>query len=318
MQIKPPDPFDGPSPEELAYLFNPKAKSAPRDLTEKIRAFNGARIGDKTKFMAAVHRDMAREVQSLSVLKWTEAGRPVCICGDGPSLIRDIPTIRKMKQKGARVVSLNKVHDKLINVFGVVPWGHVMMDPQERVADYVKSPRQDVKYMLAAGVHEQTWAKFAGAPTYLWLPYCDFPDGSQPQFEDLKRQYPTKSPVILPGGTTVGLRAVWVSYYLGMTDQHWFGFDSSFDGDARNVSGKPQADGVKDLMAELKHRDGTIRQYRTNDHMAKQVLDFEDMIGTQIPDMLKAGTLRPVPRFTIHGSGYLPDYAKKLGMHADG
>lgn len=303
------------SDDAAEFLFNPARQ---RDITENIRNFNGARIGDRTKFLAAVHRDMARDVPSLAALKLSQLGRPVCICGDGPSLAGDVETIRRMKAKGARVLSVNKTHDSLINRFGIVPWGHVMLDPQERVADYVASPRHDVNYLLAAGVHDKTWAKFQGYPHFMWIPYADFPTGSEPVFNELKALFPTKDPVILPGGTTVGMRAIWVAYYLGMVDQHWFGFDSSFAADdARNVSGKPQADGVKDVIATFRTRSGKLNKYLTNDHMAKQVLDFEDLIGKQIPDMLKAGTLKPVPRFTVHGSGYLPDYAREMEMHAE-
>jgi hypothetical protein len=215
------------------------------------------------------------------------------------------------------VISVNRTHDKLIQRFGIVPWGHVMLDPQERVADYVASPRHDVQYFLAAGVHEKTWEKFKGFPHFLWIPYADFPTGSEPQYDDLKKRFPNRDPVILPGGTTVGMRAIWVAYYLGLIDQHWFGFDSSFEGEAKNVSGKPQAEGVKDIIAKLTDRRGEEREYRTNDHMAKQHLDFEELISKQIPDMLRAGTLKPVPLFTVHGRGLLPDFARKIGLHAE-
>ena len=300
--------------DDLAeFLFKP----GPRSITQQIREFNGARIGDRNRFLAAIHRDMRRDVPSLARLKMSQFGRPVCICGDGPSLVDDIPLIRRMKANGARVISVNRTHDKLIHKFGITPFAHVMIDPQARVADYVESPRHDVHYLLAAGVHEKTWAKFKGYPHYLWIPYADFPTGSEPQYAELKAMFPARDPVILPGGTTVGLRSIWVAYYLGLIDQHWFGFDSSFHGDARNVSGKPQADGVKDVTAKLIDRNGATVEYATNDHMAKQQLDFEDLISKQIPDMLKAGTLKPVPRFTVHGRGLLPDYARKIGLHAE-
>ncbi len=55
--------------------------------------------------------------------------------------------------------------------------------------------------------------------------------------------------------------------------------------------------------------------FKTNSHMARQVLDFEDLIE-QIGEHVKKRKWEPID-IRIYGSGLLPAYAASIGLHAD-
>jgi hypothetical protein len=144
------------------------------------------------------------------------------IVGGGPSAANDVQAIRALKCRGANIVSVNKSHDWLLS-HGIVPWGHVLLDPKEWVADYVGKPRRDVRYFLASQCHDRTFEALRDYPVFLWHAGQDFEEGPEPN-SYLREKWPRRPWFIVPGGTTVGLRAVQLGQSVGSNVNLWGGY----------------------------------------------------------------------------------------------
>ena len=238
------------------------------------------------------------------------------IVGGGPSINQCVDRIRKLKARGANVVSVNKSHDWLIE-HGISPWGHVLLDPKDWVAGYVKRPRKGVRYFIASQCHPDTFESLKGFETYLWHGGQDFPEGSEPGTY-LRTNWPRKPWYIVPGPTTVSMRVPFLANFLGPvkpTKFHFFGLDSSRSSGKMHGYEKPEAPDAHAGSVKATYR-GKSYIFDTNSHMTRQWADFQKLVG-ELPDQIKAGHLPKGVDFTFYGSGLLPFYAATLGWHAD-
>lgn len=234
------------------------------------------------------------------------------IIGGGPSINDNIKQIRRLKKHGVNIVSVNKSHDWLLEN-GIIPWGQILLDPNEWVKDYVQRPRRDVRYFVASQCHESVFEALSDYPVFLWHAGQEF-DGTAEPNTYLRERWPTKRWYCLPGKTTVGLRAMEVGHFLGANKFHLFGLDSSRqDGklhgyDKIDNRPNPPKLGVK--------HNGRRFYFDTNADMARQQADFDKMLE-DLPSEIDSGRIRPEFTMTIYGSGLLPFFAAKLGLHAD-
>lgn len=235
------------------------------------------------------------------------------IIGGGPSISHEVEVIRALKRRGAHIVSVNKTHDWLLDR-GIVPWGHVLLDPKDWVADYVKRPRKDVRYFLASQCHPDTFEALRNYPVFLWHAGQDFDEGAEPNCY-LRENWPRKPWFVVPGATTVGLRAMQLGHMMGADSFRLFGLDSSRADGKLHAYAKPEAADAGSGTLALKFRD---RKYifDTNAHMARQQMDFDKFIE-DLPLHRAAGRLRPSFELAVHGRGLLPFFAAMLGLHAD-
>ena len=127
------------------------------------------------------------------------------ICAGGPSLRKEVKRIKKAK---GVIVSLNGTHDYLLSK-KVNPDVFVLTDPQEHCERFVKHPRKEITYLIAAHCDPKVFDNLEGYDCKVWYP--------------LDYELPVK--VAIGGGTTVGLRAINIGYTLGYRDIHLWGFD---------------------------------------------------------------------------------------------
>lgn len=241
------------------------------------------------------------------------------IIGGGPSINDHVQTIRKLKRKGVNIVSVNKSHDWLLS-HGIVPWGHVLLDPKDWVADYVSQPRADVRYFIASQCHRQVFEKFKGFPVFLWHAGVDCPEeggiGMEPEMY-LRANYQNRDWATTGGKTTVGLRAPFLAGQIRSQPRinHLFGLDSSRKDGKLHAYAKPEAKDGSTGIVKLKHA-GKKYCFDTHEHMKRQFEDFDSLIE-DIPTFIQQGYLHPQFKWKVYGSGLLPFYAAKLGLHAD-
>ncbi len=235
------------------------------------------------------------------------------IVGGGPSIARECEAIRALKRQGANIVSVNKSHDWLLER-GIVPWGHVLLDPKDWVAGYVARPRKDVRYFLASQCHDDTFDALKDYPVFLWHAGQDFDEGPEPN-EYLRACWPRRPWFVVPGGTTVGLRAMQLGHAMGADRFHLFGLDSSRAGGRLHAYAKDEAADAESGALSLRFR-GKTYVFDTNSHMARQQMDFDTFIA-DMPKNVAAGLLRSGFALTVHGAGLLPFFAAMLGLHAD-
>ncbi len=270
----------------------------------------GGRIG-RTEVRARAGRAMARGLPTFH--ECPLAAGTWAIIGGGPSIAQEVDAIRALRRGGANIVSVNKSHDWLLER-GIVPWGHVLLDPKEWVADYVRRPRKDVRYFLASQCHDDTFDALKDYPVFLWHAGQDFDEGPEPN-RYLRQCWPQRPWFVVPGGTTVGLRAMQLGHAMGAHRFHLFGMDSSRAAGRLHAYAKDEASDADSGTLSLRFR-GKKYVFDTNSHMARQQMDFDKFIE-DMPKNFAAGVLRRDFALTVHGAGLLPFFAAMIGLHAD-
>lgn len=301
-------PLEPPDETEKQLIARHDAKNASRKV-------GGGRISRQEI------RDRAAYAMSLdlpSFLYCKNDHNEWAVIGGGPSINNCVPEIRRLQRRGIPVVTVNKSHDWALE-HGIVPWGHVLLDPKEWVADYVKNPRRDVRYFLASQCHREVFKRFENTPAFLWHAGQDFPEDNVTEPDVwLKQNCRHKTWSSLPGKTTVGLRTPILGHHMGMGTNlfHMFGMDSS-----RDASGKlhayPKAE-AKDGVTGTKRvtYNGQVYHFATHEHMHRQFDDFNDMIA-ELPTAHAKGTIRRSFGMRFYGTGLLPFYAAILKLHAN-
>ncbi len=215
-------------------------------------------------------------------------------------------------------MSVNKVNDWL-RERGIVPDFHLLLDPKEWVAEYVKNPHPKTTFLVSHQCHSSVvrGLRLKGARVYLWVSAANFYGVAYPP-QILVEQYKNHAWTMVAGATTVGLRAPLVGYQLGFRGFHMFGMDSSMREDATQKDGYRLHAFPKDRPPDAE--EGTVTLYgkypfRTNTHMEQQVKDF-DILTTELVEKMKSGVMDRVD-LRVYGSGLLPAYAASLGLHAD-
>jgi len=254
---------------------------------------------------------MDRELVDISEIENTGTGK-LLICGGGPSLHDTLKTIRKMSKK-SKVLGCNKTHDWLLKK-GIKPDYACLLDPKDWVADYIKKPHKNCTYLIANQCHPDVFDSLADFNVVLWHAGEDYYNEEWPT-KILKQEYQDRIWKVVPGATTVGLRAILVGYLLGYRDFQLFGFDSSLNKDGQaHAYAKPKPPDAKEGQMALQSKIGT-EVFTTNSHMAKQCTDFVEMVE-KIGDFMERRIFEPV-NITVHGSGLLPSLAAGYGLHAD-
>ncbi len=272
------------------------------------------------EYIDRLHRSMKWNIPSAVGLMNAHHRGAALICGAGPSLRDDLPQLRKLQAAGGVVITCNKTYEYLREQ-GITADYHCMLDPMPWVAEYVQNPQPRTKFMVA---HQCDPAvvrrlRLRGANVFLWISACDYYGVACPS-EKQMQQYKDRDFCMVAGSTTVGLRAVILAYYLGFRAFHLFGMDSSMVTD--EITGKPRLH----VMAKDKPKDATEGvvtlnnkagrwDFYTNNHMAKQATDFEDLIS-QLAERIKAKEMEPVG-LRVYGAGLLPAYAASVNLHAD-
>lgn len=277
------------------------------------------RIG-RGELRARVNAAMARGLPTS--LHCVNTAKEWAVVGGGPSINDHVATLRALKRRGVAIVSVNKSHDWLL-AHGIVPWGHVLLDPKDWVAGYVTRPRRDVRYFVASQCHGDVFDALKDYPVFLWHAGQDFPeDGDSEPDATLRAAWPGATWQIVPGATTVGLRAPMLGHHLkgpdgkGGADRfHMIGFDSCRSEGRLHGYAKPEARDAASGLQKILHR-GRKYCFDTNSHMARQFADFDAFMG-DLGCHYAEGRLRRGFRMTFYGRGLLPFYAAMLGLHAD-
>jgi uncharacterized Rossmann fold enzyme len=232
-----------------------------------------------------------------------DEGRSVAIVCGGPSMADSLPDIRAQKRRGARIVSVNNAWRTLV-ANGVTPHAHVMLDARPQNAEFLKGMPKTTRLLLASQCHPDVFdtAETEGLEVVIW--HNGFDAGNEALREILDPWWdegPNQRPCILvPGGSTVGLRSLWLAAYSGFRTIHLYGMDGSYRGDAHHAYGQPLNDG--EPVIEVAHGGKT---YLCARWMARQAAEFQETWR----DLRNFG--EPVT-VHVHGEGLIPDIARSL------
>lgn len=220
------------------------------------------------------------------------------VVGGAPSMKDNLSQIRAHKKRGARIISVNNAWRTLMSA-GIKPDVHVMLDARRENVEFVKDAPDGVRYMLASQVHPDVFEALKDREVVIW--HNGFGDNEalrdalSPWWDDGPNQRPC---ILVPGGGTVGLRALWLCAFSGFRTVHIYGMDSSYHGDQHHAYAQPLNDA--DTVMEVAMGE---KRYLAARWMVRQANEFR----THWYDLKKEGVT-----LHVHGVGLLPDLAKSL------
>lgn len=240
-----------------------------------------------------------------------DEGLSCVIVGGGPSMLEHISDIRwHARQRKTRVVALNNAWRVLVK-HGVTPFATVMLDARAENAEFVKDAPPGMRLLLCSQCHPAVFdaAEANGSEIAVW--HSAHSDNARlleilkPWWDDGPKQKPT---LLVPGGSTVGLRTIWLAAYSGFRRLYMYGVDGSYSADGAHHA-YPQAlnDGEDVLEVQM-----GPKTYRCAPWMVRQSEEFRwtwaDMREFQMtPD----SPVTPVSIF-VRGTGLIPDIARDL------
>ena len=302
-------------------LYVPTEEEAADPLFSGRKEFEGAfdpakitstRIS-KEDILARTATILESDIPSLERVRNCCYGETAIIVGGGPSLVDHLRTLRVLsKKRGHKIITTNKTHDFLKKKSFPV-WGLVLLDPLEHVADYVKLATPKTKAFVATQCHPKTFESVAHTELYHWVA-SDNRHGANFPLDWLKENYPNTPWAVIGSGNTGGLRAVYCAYSLGFRKFRLIGFDSSMRNKSLYAYDKDHPKDAAEGEAVFK-MNGHSETFFTNEHMARQVEVFEDMLK-QIFLFIREGIWEPID-LTVYGDGMLPACAAGYGLHAD-
>ena len=171
----------------------------------------------------------------------------------------------------------------------------MILDAKPENIAFVKDEIPDCKYFLSPQCHPSLFDACEGRD----LTVFHIMTFQEVEFAILYAHYGEHFKCV-PGGSTVGLRAISLSHMLGFRLMHLFGFDSCYAPDGRHHSYEQKwndDEGTADMYAELKNCAGTdaVKKFRCSSWQAHQVEQFFAFLKKN-GDQFK---------LNVHGSGLL-------------
>lgn len=236
------------------------------------------------------------EANALRDLPWFGGHPPrketlVLVCG-GPSMKDHLDKIKDHKRRGAKIVTVNNALHYLCDR-GVKPDAHVMLDAREENVSFVENAPKSVRYFLASQVHPCVFDALSEHDVTLW--HCGMHDGERlmeivkPWFDDGPDQRPV---CFVPGGGTVGLRALSLAWLSGYRKIHIYGMDSSYSGKEHHAYAQPLNDDEQTQTVVMGDERFTGARW-----MIRQANEFQTAYRALTEDGVK---------ITVHGTGLIP------------
>ena len=210
--------------------------------------------------------------------RWLEPQPPhkrrLVIAGGGPSLSENAEKIKLRKRRGHTVWALNGAHDYLI-ANRVIPDAMVIIDSRPDNVEFVRKARRGVSYLLAANCDPALFDALTGHDVKLWFQDID---GARAIHDRLQAKFVDRKVYAIPGGNTVGLRALALGFWQGYRHFTLFGYDSSYRNGKNHAYRQPLNDGE---VVELVYAGETpfhaarwmIVQTNVFQEMAKQLIE---------------------------------------------
>ena len=243
----------------------------------------GALNTDVETVRANVQHNIRLDFQSIQPHPTNDV--EVMIVGGGPSLKSQIGEIRRLRDKGVKLVCLNNAYQYCLD-HDIKPSAFVMVDARPFNLRFVENVIPDCKYFIASQCDPAVFGRLLEVKdqTYIW-------HTSAEEIQDaLKEVYPKCYPV--PGGSTVLLRAIPLFRMLGFKRFHIFGCDSCLEEGQHHAYAQKE----NDEQAVIPVRVGG-KVFHCNMWMVSQAREFIDLIecmGDVIELEVHGGLLRQI------------------------
>lgn len=211
-------------------------------------------------------------------------GKAVCLVGGGPSLA---DTWHYIKGRGD-VWALNNTPDYLAQ-HGIRPHVHVLLDARPDNVRFVEKANRKTIYLVSGQCHPKVFRKLEERKARVVLWFNEMPEVD-------RICLPTD--VMIGGGATVGLKAMYLAYCAGYRTFHVFGFDSSYRDDNHHAYIQSLNDGEQVMKITA-----AGREFRCAPWMAKQA---QEWMG-QARNLVGLGC-----EINVYGDGLIPHIAKHM------
>lgn len=250
-------------------------------------------------------------VNVLRDLEWFtgfgDEGKAVAIICGAPSMKDSLPEIRAQQRRGTRIVSVNAAWRFLV-ANGITPDVNIMLDARPQMAEMTQGAPASMRWLLAAQCDPSVFDALAGREVVLW--HNGYDDNSK--LKDVLAPWwdgpNERCCILVPGGSTVGLRALWLATFSGFRTIHMYGIDGSYADDGSHHA---YAQGLNEGEATIPVTRGE-KTYRCSLWMARQASEFVQT-WRDLQDFCDPATGKPDPvTLHVHGRGLIPDIARDL------
>jgi len=158
----------------------------------------------------------------------------IMMLGGGPTMIQFQDDIKKKRAEGVKLITLNGTYNWCLDN-NLIPSAQVVTDAREFNKRFTKPIVDGCKYFICSQVHPDVFIDLPKDRTYIWHTCSDL-NGNM-----LKEQYPDGWHVV-PGGSTVLLRAIPLFRMLGFKRMHLYGCDSCLMDNKHHAYSQPEND----------------------------------------------------------------------------
>lgn len=288
------------------------AAKDPNDIS-KFKKLDGIEVATATSsddFVLKVKANTKKGLKKLSDLpefaKVKGHNSPIALIGGGPSIKKELDSIKEMVAAGVPTIACGSSHDWLVSN-GVIPTYCTICDPDPITVAYLKKHNEKTKYLLALSCDELVYEVLKDREIYVWN--CRSDEAAERIKEDVVGH------VDILGGCTVGLRSIPIAMCLGYTNIHLWGFDSCMgSGDehhayefetAQEEVGVTYPIRFGEIKNDAPDKDG--KYYICSGYQLAQAMHFQQFL------VAFGAAFTP----TFHGEGMLPDYMAYLRSKAE-
>lgn len=220
---------------------------------------------------------------------------PIMIVGGSPSVKGLIPSIKRRHQAGAHIMAVNG-SAAFLRSHGIIPDVHVILDARPENIAFLADPHPHTFHLLASQCDPSLFDHLAAKSADVGMWHAMLYHGHEREISELARGRPWQ---LIPGGSTVMLRSMFLAATSGCQTMHIYGMDSSFAG--RTHHAYDQHLNAADEPMSIVWRG---KSYQAAPWMIRQATEFQD--DHWIP-LTKAGG-----RIFVHGDGLIPDICQYL------
>ena len=199
--------------------------------------------------------------------------RAVAMCASGPSLKSNLA---ELKSLGLPIVASNGAHDYLIEQGFKVDYA-CAVDPTD--IQRFKLKNHETFYFLASQCNPKLFEDMQGYNVAIF----NVAYSTDKEAIEVFGPHP-----IIGGGSTTGLKAIALFYMCGFRTFHLFGYDGSFEGDLRRVTGETVPE--NSMYVHPAHHDAkgemviSPNEYYSCPEMAIQATELSIMMNSMMPD----------------------------------
>jgi hypothetical protein len=232
---------------------------------------------------ANIRHNITRQLPQMSVHPARPG--PVAIVGGGWSLEETLDELVEMSWAGVPIIALNGAGNYLVER-NIRPAALAVLDARGVNVTFVQRDIPGCKYLLGSQCHPAVFDACEDRDVRIF--HVD-------DSEELDAYY-NKQYHAVPGGSTVGLRAIPLAHMMGFREMHLFGMDSCHAPDGRHHS----------FAQDWNENEATAlltvgaRQFRCSVWQVSQAKEFVNFIGSQGEHF----------RLDIHGDGLLAHIIK--------